>query len=203
MTENKEQFMELLDFFKTHRKYMLAEKINKKRTIEYQAYPDKFVLRNKENSNIVTEVKRIHKNNIDETLQTYDKELKHIGKQLLDIKYSFLFDYKNISQYETYLNEKIEPNETKFDEIQEKKQYIMNLKEKNKKMLRKEIEDKKSNQKLLIESLKEYEDNESKQDTLREYIQNGKDIVDLIENYKEITEYEEEESPVLDVVDLE
>ena len=79
----------------------------------------------------------------------------------------------------------------------------MNLKEKNKKMLRKEIEDKKSNQKLLIESLKEYEDNESKQDTLREYIQNGKDIVDLIENYKEITEYEEEESPVLDVVDLE
>ncbi len=77
----------------------------------------------------------------------------------------------------------------------------MNLKEKNKKMLRKEIEDKKSHQKLLIESLKEYEDNESKQDTLREYIQNGKDIVDLIENYKEITEYEE--SPVLDVVDLE
>lgn len=201
MNEN-EQRAKLMEFFKVYRKHMLKEKITKeKKTKEkkiiLKAYPDTFVLRNKNTNQDELSVGRISTKHVEETLQKHDKEMYEIGKKLLDLKYSFLFEYKHIDQYETYLTEEIEPNETKFEEIQQDKKKVLHIKEKNKNALRQMIENKKTNQKVLIESLKGFEShelNEAKRITLQEYIENGKEIVDLIQNYEEITEYVEEQN---------
>ena len=181
--ENSKLDATLMKFFNKKRLIFKKMKLNKQKTHTYEVYNDRFVLKNIETNQEDVFVKRIPKEHLVDLIEDLNKKQNEISNILLKTKYEFLYDYKPIEYFEETLKTDIEPNELKYKDYENMKQKYLKLKEKIDQEIDRKIEEKKLEQNVFKEDLKELqiEDNDKKkEDSLIEYIKKEKEIYELM-----------------------
>lgn len=161
----------------------IINQLRETRQYKYVVYLDRFVIQdiNTEQEEVV--VQRFPKLNILDSIQECDIELNKLSKELLDIKYSYLFEYKEIQNYEEDHISLIEPNETKYEELEKKKEQIK--KKQKEPFIKNETtkEEIKLQQSRCAQQLKEYDVDTPKNrkiESMTEYIMKQKELLGLM-----------------------
>ena len=179
---------------------------------KYIVYLDRFVIQDLINNQEEVIVQRFPKENFFNSIYECNEEMKKISNELLDIKYSYLFEYKEIENYEQDYISIIEPNEQKYELLEKKKEDLK--KKQNAPLLDKErkLQEVQLEYKRIQEELKSYEPGEinpKKKIVLKDYIETQKKLLNLKMKHELLIEYDIKETttinkelPKLDVEEL-
>ena len=161
---------------------LLVKGLKKTREYNYNVYLDRYVIERKDNNQEIVTVKRLPKKSYKEWLHKYNNEMEEIGKLLLNIKYSYLFEYKEIQDYENEYISTIEPKEKRYEIIEKKIEKINQKKNEFSLNKEKKLDELKLQYNNIQEELKSFELEDSKEKkrmVFEEYINKQKELFDL------------------------
>ena len=173
------------------------QKLKDTRKYKYIVYLDRFVIQDLINNQEEVIVQRFPKENFFNSIYECNEEMKKISNELLDIKYSYLFEYKEIQNYEQDYISIIEPNEQKYELLEKKKEDLK--KKQNAPLLDKErkLQEVQLEYKRIQEELKSYEPGEinpKKKIVLKDYIEKQKELLKLKMKHELLIEYDIKET---------
>ena len=182
---------------KKHILNSVIQQLKDTRQYKFIVYLDRFVIQNTINEQEEVVVQRFPKQTFLNSVRENNEEMKKISKELLDIKYSYLFEYKDIQNYEEDYNSNIEQNEQEY-EILEKKIKELNKKQKAPFLVKeRKIEEVKLEYNRIQEELKSYEPGEvtiKKKEVLKDYIEKQKELLKLKIKDELLIEYDDIEN---------
>ena len=190
--DNNKYNASLNQFFKKYRLLKRTEQVTGKKTHKLKTFKDKFsivkIKNNEQEEHEEIYVNRNEKLNINILLNNIEKKQNEISKILLESKYKYLYDYKSIETFEDELKNLIEPYEEKYKNLTNMKNKYNNIKLKIEQEINKKIEEKKLMQNVIKEELIELAlqekdgiiTNAGKTTSMKEYIDNEKEIYELM-----------------------
>jgi hypothetical protein len=168
----------------------------KRKPLQYQVTPNEFQLINVYSKDVISSQPRNPQVHIDDTLQIHDSNLREISKELLDIKYSYLFEYRPMELYATEMETKIVPKEAEFDEIEKQKNDLLAKVKDYEDEYNKSIQEIKLTQQTYIEELKELDSTNEleRRESMRQYILLDKKLFMMKKDHKKMVELKQSTS---------
>jgi hypothetical protein len=159
-----------------------------RKPLKYEVTETEFKLVNQFSRDVVVSQPRIPRINIQESLDDYDAKLKVISKELLDIKYMFLFEYRSMDMYESNLELQILPREREYDRLLKEKNDLEKKINENEEELVKKVKEVLLSQQARRAELQEEENEIEKRESMRKYVLLQKKLYTLTKDKKNMTE---------------
>ena len=168
----------------------------KRKPLQYQVTPNEFQLINVYSKDVISSQPRNPQIHIDDTLRMYDITLREISKELLDIKYSYLFEYRPMELYATEMEMKIVPKEAEYDEIEKQKNDLASKVKSFEDEYHKTVQEIKLTQQTYREELKELESTNEleRRETMRQYILLDKKLFMMKKTHQKMIELKQSTS---------
>lgn len=187
MIAQKEHIDELNDFFVSkHKKDKKEIKMKKKKKkydpLIFVPSVSDYSLIDKNNVSIV-KVTRVPKVNLHDATEMKKRSIVQNNKELLEIKYDFLFEFTDEKQYETVLN-KIDPLDEKLKQNKSILEKLHKKKEEDIRKIKNRFETLEMEKELLIVQLKE----EAEKEVLDQYIKLSKELLEHNIKMRELEE---------------
>jgi tetrahydromethanopterin S-methyltransferase subunit G len=189
-TDLKRFFNDVLEQKRLKKALPKTPSSGKRKPLQYQVTPDEFQLINVYSKDVISSQPRNPQIHIDDTLRMYDKTLREISKELLDIKYSYLFEYRPMELYATEMETKIVPKEAEYDEIEKQKNDLASKVKNVEDEYHKTVQEIKLTQQTYREELKELDsaDELERRETMRQYILLDKKLFMMKKTHKKMIE---------------
>jgi NAD-specific glutamate dehydrogenase len=123
----------------------------------------------------------------------YESNMKDISRELLDIKYAYLFEYRPMELYATEMEMKIVPKEAEYDENEKQKKDLMEKVRQYENEYLQTIQEIKLAQQTYREELKETDSSNEveRSESMRQYILLNKQLLEMKQTHQEMIEFKQ------------
>lgn len=165
----------------------------KRKPLQYKVTPDEFQLINVYSKDVISSQSRNPQIHIEDTIRMYESNMKDISRELLDIKYAYLFEYRPMELYATEMEMKIVPKEAEYDENEKQKKDLMEKVRQYENEYLQTIQEIKLAQQTYREELKETDSSNEveRSESMRQYILLNKQLLEMKQTHQEMIEFKQ------------